>query len=45
MDRRLTEESAMLRAIPWQRLALTALTLASVAVLLSTLGAPEMTGG
>ncbi|CAG7598892.1 conserved hypothetical protein [Actinacidiphila bryophytorum] len=35
----------MLRVIPWQRLALTALTLASVAVLLYTLGAPEWIGG
>jgi hypothetical protein len=35
----------MLRAISWQRFALTALTLASVAVLLYTLGAPEFGGG
>ncbi|CAG7598984.1 conserved hypothetical protein [Actinacidiphila bryophytorum] len=35
----------MLRAIPWQRIALTALTLASIAVLLYTLGAPDYVGG
>jgi hypothetical protein len=35
----------MLRAVPWQRLALTALTLASIAVLLYTLGAPSWGGG
>jgi hypothetical protein len=35
----------MLRAISWQRLALTALTLASIAVLLYTLGAPSYDGG
>ncbi|CAG7598972.1 conserved hypothetical protein [Actinacidiphila bryophytorum] len=35
----------MLRAIPWQRLALTALTLASLALLLYTLAAPEYDGG
>jgi hypothetical protein len=39
------KESAMLRAIPWQRLALTAFTLASLAVLLYTLGAPDYVGG
>jgi hypothetical protein len=35
----------MLRAIPWQRLALTALTLASLALVLYTLGAPDYVGG
>ncbi|CAG7598960.1 conserved hypothetical protein [Actinacidiphila bryophytorum] len=35
----------MLRAIPWQRIALTALTLASLAVLLFTLGGPDFGGG
>jgi hypothetical protein len=35
----------MLRAIPWQRLALTALTLASIALFLYALGAPEYYGG
>ncbi|SOE24990.1 hypothetical protein SAMN05442782_1673 [Streptomyces sp. OK228] len=35
----------MLRVIPWQRLTLTAFTLASVTVLLYTLGAPTWTGG
>jgi hypothetical protein len=35
----------MLRVILWQRMALIAFTLASVAVLLYTLGAPEFGGG
>jgi hypothetical protein len=35
----------LLRTVPWQRFALTALTLASVAVLLYTLGAPSWSGG
>ncbi|SOE24824.1 hypothetical protein SAMN05442782_1479 [Streptomyces sp. OK228] len=35
----------MLRVIPWQRLALIAFTLTSVAMLLYTLGAPGWGGG
>jgi hypothetical protein len=35
----------LLRTISWQRLALTALTLASIALLLYTLAAPEYDGG
>lgn len=35
----------MSRTLTWQRLALIAFTLVSVAVLLYTLGAPDWTGG